>query len=59
METTEKSLLQDLHIEGVNHINLADALETVNKSEAVMLDVREDETEKLMWFALANLNVKD
>ena len=41
MKTTEKPTLQDFHIEGVIHINPADALEAINKGEAVMLDVRE------------------
>ena len=41
MKTTEKPTLQDFHIEGVKHINPADALEAINKGEAVMLDVRE------------------
>lgn len=41
MKTTEKPTLQDFHIEGVKHINPADALDAINKGEAVMLDVRE------------------
>lgn len=41
MKTTEKPTLQDFHIEGVKHINPADALEAIKSGEAVMLDVRE------------------
>ena len=41
METTEKPILQDFHIEGVKHINPLDALEALKNGEAVMLDVRE------------------
>ena len=41
MKTTEKPRLQDFHIEGVKHINPADALDAIKKGEAVMLDVRE------------------
>lgn len=41
MRTTDKPTLQAFHIEGVKHINPADALEALNNGEAVMIDVRE------------------
>ena len=41
MKTTDKPSLQDFHIEGVRHINPLDALEALEKGEAVMIDVRE------------------
>ena len=41
MRTTDKPTLQAFHIEGVKHINPADALEALNNSETVMIDVRE------------------
>jgi len=47
MKTTEKPILQDFHIEGVTHINPADALEALKNGEAVMLDVREINEVKL------------
>ena len=47
MKTTEKPILQDFHIEGVRHINPADALEALKNGEAVMLDVREINEVKL------------
>jgi rhodanese-related sulfurtransferase len=41
LKTTDKPSLQDFHIEGVKHIKPADALEALEKGEAVMIDVRE------------------
>jgi len=41
MRTTDKPTLQVFHIEGVKHINPADALEALHNGEAVMIDVRE------------------
>lgn len=41
MRTTDKPTLQVFNIDGVKHINPADALEALNNGEAVMIDVRE------------------
>jgi len=41
MKTTDKPILQDFHIDGVKHINPIDALEALQKGDAVMIDVRE------------------
>ena len=41
MKTTDKPTLQDFHIDGVKHINPLDALEALQKGDAVMIDVRE------------------
>jgi len=41
MKTTEKPTWQDFHIEGVMHILPIDALQAIEKGEAVLIDVRE------------------
>ena len=41
MRTTERPTLQDFHIEGVKHIIPTDALQAIEKGEAVLIDVRE------------------
>jgi len=47
MKTTDKPTLQDFHIDGVKHISPMDALEALQKGEAVMIDVRELDEVKL------------
>ena len=41
MRTSERPTLQDFHIEGVRHITPTEALEAIEKGEAVLIDVRE------------------
>lgn len=41
MKTSERPTLQSFHIEGVKHIIPTDALEAIQKGEAVLIDVRE------------------
>ena len=41
MKTSERPALQDFHIEGVRHIIPTEALEAIEKGEAVLIDVRE------------------
>ena len=46
MITTDKPTLQDFHVEGVKHITPSNAIELLQKKEAVLIDVREiDEIE--------------
>ena len=41
IKTTDKPTLQEFHIEGVKHIAPQDAMELIEKHEAVLIDVRE------------------
>jgi rhodanese-related sulfurtransferase len=41
MQTTETPTIQEFHIDGVRHITPSNALETLEKGEAVLIDVRE------------------
>jgi predicted sulfurtransferase len=41
MKTTEKPTIQGFHIDGVRHVTPNDALDAIEKGEAVMIDVRE------------------
>ena len=41
MKTTEIPTLQNFHIEGVKHIIPTDALQAIEKGDAVLIDVRE------------------
>ena len=47
MKTTEKPTWQDFHIEGVMHILPIDALQAIEKGEAVLIDVRESNEVRL------------
>jgi len=41
MQTTETPTKQEFHIDGVRHITPSNALEAIEKGEAVLIDVRE------------------
>ena len=55
MKVSDKPQLQKFAIEGVKHINPADALETIKKGEAVLIDVREENEVKLEYIPLENV----
>jgi len=47
MTTTDKPTLQDFHIDGVKHITPDNAFAAVKNSEAILLDIREENEWKL------------
>jgi len=55
MYTTDKPTLQEFHIEGVKHIGPKDALDLVQKNEAVLIDVREQNEVALESMPLENV----
>lgn len=55
MKTTDKPQYQEFAIEGVKHVNPADALEAIKKGEAVLIDVREEDEVKQEYIPLDNV----
>lgn len=55
IKTYDQPQFQSFHIEGVKHISPAGALEALNKSEAIMIDVREPDETCLESFVAPNL----
>ncbi|MFP4287711.1 MAG: rhodanese-like domain-containing protein [Bacteroidales bacterium] len=55
MKVSDKPQLQEFAIEGVKHISPADALESIKKGEAVLIDVREENEVKLEYIPLENV----
>lgn len=42
MKTSDKPVLQEFHLEGVQHVLPKDAWEAIKNDEAIIIDVRED-----------------
>lgn len=55
MKTTDKPTLQEFNIEGVKHIKPAEALKLIEKNEAVLIDVREQNEVALESIPLENV----
>ena len=55
MKTTDKPTLQEFHIDGVKHIAPGDALKLIEKNEAVLIDVREENEVALENIPLENV----
>lgn len=55
MITTDKPTLQDFHIPGVRHITPGNAYAALQKGEAIILDVREDDEFKTENIPLDNV----
>ena len=55
MKTTEKPVFQEFHLEGVKHISPDEALKLLEKNEAVLIDVREQNEVALENIPLENV----
>ena len=55
MKTTDKPTLQTFHIEGIKHIAPEEALKLLDKNEAVLIDVREQNEVALESIPLENV----
>lgn len=55
MNTTDKPVLQEFHIEGVKNISPDDAMAALTNNEAMLIDVREENEVRLEHVPLPNL----
>jgi sulfur-carrier protein adenylyltransferase/sulfurtransferase len=55
MQTTNKPLLQEFHIEGVKHIDPQEAFEALKNNNVILIDVREENEVKLEYVPLDNV----
>lgn len=55
MNTTDKPVLQEFHIEGVKNISPDDAMAALTNNEAMLIDVREENEVRLEHVPLPNV----